>query len=177
MPAFLENSMKIVAIDIETADCSYPCEIGVAEIADGMVINSKSWLVKPSCFPRMNPKHQAIHGIDISELESAPTFRDIWPELKPYIEGSLLIAHNAQFDIDCIAKEMYRFGIKTEPLRYCCTCEQSRRYLSLENNKLGSVCKYLGINIGKHHRAKDDAVAAAKIYLALPKTRIKTMEI
>jgi len=167
--------MKVVAIDVETADWNYPCEIGVAEIIEGNVVDSKSWLIKPSCYPRMNPDHYAIHGISNHQLENAPSFKDVWIDLRTYIEGSLLIAHNAQFDIDCISSEMKRWMIKCKPLRYCCTCHQARKHLNLPNYKLETVCKHLGIDIKGHHRAKHDAISAGQVYFALPKTGVKIM--
>ena len=165
--------MKIVSIDVETADWGYPCEIGIAEIIDGKIVSSKSWLVKPSCFPKMNAEHQAIHGITNEQLEHAPTFKEIWSELKPYIEGVLLVAHNVKFDIDCIVSEMQRHRIKTKPLHGYCTCLQAREHLNIPSHKLDAVCKHLGIEIGNHHRAEHDAIAAAKIHLALPKRGVK----
>jgi len=110
--------MKIIAIDVETADTGHICEIGVAEIDSGKITGSKSWLVKPLCYPRMNPEHQAIHGITNAQLEHAPTFKELWSELKYHIEGKLLVAHNAKFDIECLASEITRNGIKTYPIRY-----------------------------------------------------------
>ena len=39
--------MTYTAIDFETAHANYPCEIGLTRVEDGIILESKSWLIKP----------------------------------------------------------------------------------------------------------------------------------
>jgi DNA polymerase-3 subunit epsilon len=161
--------MRLIGCDIETSDWGYPCEIAFAEIMPDNAVLSKSWLVKPSNHPHMSERHQQIHGITVEELENAPTLEKLWPEIKGYFQGSLIIAHNAAFDIQTIIAELKRYKIKPPALKYFCTCNQARRNLKLSNYRLDTVCYRLGIEMKGHHRAEADAVSAAKIYMALSK--------
>ena len=43
--------MNFTAIDFETAHAEFPCEIGLTRVENGIIINTKSWLIKPACFP------------------------------------------------------------------------------------------------------------------------------
>ena len=91
--------MNFTAIDFETAHAEFPCEIGLTRVENGIIINTKSWLIKPACFPYMNYWNQKVHGISSSDLASSPTFEDLWSELKPWFEDNYLVAHNAAFDM------------------------------------------------------------------------------
>jgi len=91
--------MNFVAIDFETAHAAFPCEIGLSRVENGKIIQSKSWLIKPACFPYMNPWNERVHGISSKDVATAQTFEDIWGELKSWLDESLLVAHNAAFDM------------------------------------------------------------------------------
>ena len=167
--------MEFLAIDVETAASGHICEIGCARVANRQITDICSWLVKPSCYPNFSPAHQAIHGIHAADLKNASTFKELWEsDLERLITPkTVLIAHNATFDVEQIATEMKRNGIKPLPIRYFCTMQQSRKWLKgLEGYGLKSVCKFLKIDLHNHHRAKDDAVATAKIYIKLPRNNV-----
>jgi DNA polymerase-3 subunit epsilon len=168
---------KCLAIDIETADWGYPCEIALAEIRDSGVFPLKSWLVKPSCYPAMNPEMESIHGISSERLKDAPTLKDIWGEISCIINRATLVGHNIRFDIGAIKKELERYGITCRVFPCVCTLEQSRIHLNIKSHKLLNVCRHLGIEIKNHHSALSDAEAAARIFIKLPKTGIKLMNL
>ncbi|GAB5490320.1 MAG: hypothetical protein Phog2KO_05350 [Phototrophicaceae bacterium] len=46
----------------------------------------------------MNPKAQATHGISLEDLQDAPTFPELYGQLKSIIEGKRLITYNFDFD-------------------------------------------------------------------------------
>jgi DNA polymerase-3 subunit epsilon len=169
---FLESIMEFLAIDVETADWGHICEIGCVTIAGKELINPRSWLVRPCCYPALNPEHMEINKIRATELEGAPTFKELWDaELYRIIRpDAVLIAHNATFDVSQIQTEIKRNGIRPQPIRYFCTLNQARVHLKgMESYSLDSVCRFLKIDLHNHHRALADAIAAAKIFMKLPK--------
>ena len=81
--------MTYTAIDFETAHANYPCEIGLTRVEDGIIIESKSWLIKPACFPYMNPWNERVHGISAAKVANAATFEELWGELKTWIDDRM----------------------------------------------------------------------------------------
>lgn len=58
--------LVFTAIDVETAneDLSSICQIGIATVRDGAVLDVWTTLINP--LGRFSPRHTAIHGIDKS---------------------------------------------------------------------------------------------------------------
>lgn len=162
---YLEIVMNFVAIDFETAHANYPCEIGLTLVEDGLVKMSRSWLIKPACFPYMNPWNQRVHGISNEELVSAPTFEELWTEIKPYLEDKIVVAHNAAFDMKVLKSALNYYDLAVPWIEYFCSVSLSRKvWKQLPGHSLGVVCQYHNI-VFKHHRAGDDAKACAQIAL------------
>jgi DNA polymerase-3 subunit epsilon len=155
--------MNFTAIDFETAHANYPCEIGLSKVENGQIIDSKSWLIKPACFPYMNPWNQRVHGISNSHLVNAINFDELWSELKPWFDDSTLVAHNAAFDMRVLRAALAHYDLAIPNAEYFCSVSLSKKvWKNLPSHSLGVVCEYHNIKF-RHHRAGDDAEACAKI--------------
>lgn len=157
--------MNFTAIDFETAHAEFPCEIGLTRVENGKIMDSASWLIKPACFPFMNPWNQRVHGISSADVASASTFEDLWIELKPWLEDQYLVAHNAAFDMRVLRSSLRYYELAVPWSEYFCSVSLSRRvWKHLPSHSLGSVSQYHNIQFN-HHRAGDDAKACAIIAL------------
>lgn len=159
--------MDFVAIDFETANSKRDsaCALGIAIVKENKVIERKSWLIKPNKleFYWYNIK---IHGITEDDVIDKPEFNEIWPELKPYLENNIIVAHNASFDISVLRglSKIYKFDMPQT--KYICTRKLARKlWPGLASYKLYTVAKrHLKINF-KHHDPSDDAYACAMILI------------
>ena len=157
--------MTFTAIDFETAHADFPCEIGLAKVENGIIIDSKSWLIKPACFPYMNYWNQKVHGISSADVASALTFEELWNELKPWLDEKYLVAHNAAFDMRVLRSALSYYDLATPWIEYFCSVSLSRKvWKHLPSHSLGTVSQYHNIKFN-HHRAGDDAKACALITL------------
>ncbi len=157
--------MNFTAIDFETAHRYFPCEIGLTRVEDGKITASGSWLIRPACFPYMNPHHKAIHGISSTDVERAKTFEELWGELKPWVEDQLVVAHNAPFDMNVLRASLAYYDLAVPWIEYFCSVRLSRKiWKNLPSHSLGNLCEYHNIRFN-HHRAGEDALACAKIVL------------
>lgn len=157
--------MNFTAIDFETAHADFPCEIGLTRVVDGQIVQSKSWLIKPACFPYMNPWNERVHGISSHQVSTAMTFEALWSELKPWLEDNYLVAHNAAFDMRVLRSTLAYYDLATPWVEYFCSVSLSRKtWKHLPGHSLGVVSQYHNIKFN-HHRAGDDAEACAKIAL------------
>ena len=157
--------MTFTAIDFETADASFPCEIGLSRVENGVITESKSWLIKPACFPHMNPWNQRVHGISSKDVSKSLTFDELWAELHPWMEDSILVAHNAAFDMRVLRAALACYDLAIPRVQYFCSVNLSRKvWTQLSSHSLSSVSQFHDIHFN-HHRAGDDATVCARITL------------
>ncbi|MGM0420531.1 MAG: PolC-type DNA polymerase III [Bacillota bacterium] len=162
------SDQTFVVFDLETtglrANKEKIIEIGAVKISEGIIVDTYSNLINPE--KRISPKITSLTGISNEEVKNAPVFADKAQDFKEFISGSVLVAHNIDFDHSFLKEEFKRIGeeLPTQPL--IDTVELSRALLpELKSYKLNKVAKALGINLDNHHRAEDDARAAADIFL------------
>ncbi|GIM28810.1 DNA polymerase III subunit epsilon [Clostridium polyendosporum] len=160
--------MDFVAIDFETANekRNSPCSLGITVIKNNEIVEEKYWLIKPKEM-RFAPMNIWIHGIREEDVVNAKEFHELWDELLPYFDNTLVIAHNASFDISVLRKTLDLYNLQYPNFNYCCTMVMSRNFFPyLDNAKLNTVNNHLGYEF-KHHHASADASAAANILLKI----------
>jgi DNA polymerase-3 subunit epsilon len=157
--------MTFTAIDFETAHASFPCEIGLTRVDNGEIIESKFWLIKPACYPYMNPWNQKVHGISSKDVSTASTFEELWGELSSWLEDSVLVAHNAAFDMRVLRAALACYDLAIPRVEYFCSVNVSRKvWTQLSSHSLDALSRYHHIHFN-HHRAGDDAEVCAMIAL------------
>ncbi|MBN1298546.1 MAG: hypothetical protein JW997_02550, partial [Actinobacteria bacterium] len=99
------------------------------------------------------------------DVEKKPEFYRVWPSIKKYIADSIIIAHNASFDLSVLKAVLKVYAIDIPEIYYACTVSLARMvWKDFKNYKLNTVAENLAINF-KHHCAKDDAFACASIVI------------
>lgn len=159
--------MDFITIDFETAtsDADSACEIGLSFVKDNKVVDTRSWLIKPLCYPRFNYWNVKIHGIRPEDVSDALEFHQIWKEIEPLIEDQFLIAHNASFDFTVLRKTLDAYGLQYPRLQYACSVRFTRLiWTGLTHYNLKALCNMHNIQF-RHHRAASDAQATAEMVL------------
>lgn len=119
---------------------------------------------------KVHPDAQAVHGISDAELIDKPTFADLAAELLEFIDGAMLIAHNASFDIGFLDAEFSRIGMpRIDPAMVIDTLAMARRKHPMGPNTLDALCRRYGID--NSHRTKHgallDSELLAEVYIEL----------
>ncbi|MBQ1890443.1 MAG: 3'-5' exonuclease [Selenomonas sp.] len=156
--------MNFAAIDFETATSARDsaCSVAVVEVKEGKLYDSYYTLIQPPG-NRYNWFNTRIHGITREDTAAAPSFAAIWPELRQHLEGRIVVAHNARFDMGVLGACLAREGLATPDFAYCDTVAISRKaWPELANHKLDTVGSFLHIEFN-HHNALDDARTCAYI--------------
>lgn len=158
--------MDFISIDFETANDkrTSACSLGITVVKSGIIVEKFYTLIKPkeNIFKPMNIW---IHGISEEDVKSEKTFKELWPVLKKYIDGNLIVAHNAYFDIDVLLHTLESYNLKLKNCTYLCTVDVSKKfYQGLPNNKLSTLAEMLNIDF-KHHNASDDSIVAASVFI------------
>ena len=162
--------MDFVAIDFETANSrrESACAIGLTYVENMVIVDQEYFLIRPTPF-YFDAINQSVHGISEREVESAPTFDQVWTKISSRIHNKQLIAHNASFDFSVLRYVLNAYGIPFPDIKYGCTLQLFRKLaLPLENNKLSTLAKYYNLSLD-HHNALSDSVVCAQIAIQLMK--------
>jgi len=160
-----------VAVDVETTGLSFRrggriIEIGALAIEEGEIVSEFETLLH--CDAVIPWQVSQIHGITQTMLQGKPTFREILPSFCRFIRDSVLIAHNAPFEVGFLRAEFGRLGLPLK-LRSICTLRLSQRYFpELPNHRLETVYNYImgqKNRANQCHRALADARMVAAIWL------------
>jgi len=100
-------------------------------------------------------------------LNTAPKFHEIAKRVIEITSGTVLVAHNAQFDYRILQLEFKRLGFDFS-MKSICTVILSQELLpDQESYKLGRLSRSLGIPIKDRHRASGDAIATVELFKIL----------
>jgi DNA polymerase-3 subunit epsilon len=157
--------MNFVTIDFETAKHSREsaCAVGLVKYQDGKAIDSFYSLIRPPIL-YIRPDFTEIHGLTVEDVKDAPGFTDIWESnIKPFIGGFPLAAHNASFDMGVLRAVLEWYDLPIPRLKYFCTLALSRRtWPELESHALPALAENFGI-VYNAHNALDDAMTCGKV--------------
>lgn len=107
----------------------------------------------------------AINGITDDMVMDAPAISKVLPEFLKFIDGSVLVAYNAGFDLGFLESAM---GDKSDLLKDYHVIDAlvlaRRLFPDLGRYNLGSVAGALGIAHASEHRAMADAVMTWKVF-------------
>lgn len=157
---------SIAVLDFETANHqpNSACQLGIAIVEPWKIVREKRWMVRPQ---RMyfSPRCVAVHGITAKDVLNAPTWDEIWPEVCEWIDGSVMVAHNAGFDANVLMSTCLAHDIAISPIDVLCTRLVSKRsWPSLRSHSLASMAEYLSI-VFTHHDALEDAKVSARLLI------------
>ena len=161
------DQVPITSLDLETtglqASGDRVVEAAVVRLEPNGVLRQRSYLINPG-YPIPEASIE-VHGITDAMVADAPSFTAILPRLTELIEGAVLIAHNAPFDIGFIEAECARCElVPPKPLVVVDTLVLARKVFRLPRCGLGTLSERIGLPLPNAHRALADARAALVLY-------------
>jgi len=170
-----------VVFDIETTGLSvindYIIEIGAVKIKNGEIIDRYQSFVNPEI--NLSNFIKDLTNINDDDLKDARLIENVLPEFINFIKDSILVAHNAQFDITFIRQKAFEIGFEINN-NYIDTLNLARYFYNdkLKRFNLKALSRYFKVELENHHRADVDAEATSKVWLKmlydLREKRIKT---
>lgn len=152
---------NFVAVDFETmtAELTSACAVGLVKVINGYVQQQFYSLINPIPDDR-DVLNTAVHGITLDMVADAPTFKQLFPLLKSFINDLPIVCHNRGADINIMRRCMEHYSLTGIDLNnnYCT--------YKMTGLSLSSCCKQYGITMGEHHNALNDALVCAKVFLA-----------
>ncbi|PHJ38927.1 hypothetical protein P378_06350 [Desulforamulus profundi] len=166
------TDLEYVVLDFETTGFSPQTdeiiEIGAVKYRNGEEVDRYGTLVKPE--KEIPFEVTKLTGITSEMLREAPAGPQALAALRDFIGDTVLVAHNAAFDLGFL-KVGFRKHLQQEVQnRVIDTLGVARVALpQLKNHKLDTLVKEFKIELANHHRAVDDAAATGKLWQILMK--------
>lgn len=144
-------------------------EIGAYKIENGQIMQSFSTFINPQ--RKLSDEIKKLTGITDDMLSDAPTYEDVMPDFFKFCSGSILVGHNIEgFDFKFVEYYCARLGYILERRTIDTIRLSQELLLGLSNYKLNTIADKFNIAFN-HHRATDDALATAKIFIELIKLK------
>lgn len=159
--------MRFVAIDVETAnsDMASICSIGVAAFENGSLTSEWYSLIDPEDY--FDPVNISIHGITESDVQGAPTFKDVAIDIERHLGSQIVVTHT-HFDRVAMHQAAGRWAIQAPTCTWLDSARVARRTwadCAKSGYGLANVCKMIGYTFD-HHNALEDAKAAGHVMIA-----------
>jgi DNA polymerase-3 subunit epsilon len=128
-------------------------EICVERVRGDVVEARVDRLVDPG--QRRGAEH--VHGLGEIQLAGAPPFAAVAEEVCAAIEGAVVVAHAAAWDLAFLGEELRRAGLEARAPKHAIdTLVLCRRAFHLPSYALQKVAASIGFSAERAHRASDD---------------------
>ena len=167
MPAQNPAEAYFAFLDVETTGLDPNsgdkiCEIAVIKTVGGQIADKFVALINPG---RNIPERAvSIHGITQTMVNRAPLFRDIADDLLDFLTDTVIVAHNARFDLEFLGSELRNLNLSLPENNVIDTLAIARRYYTFPSNNLGDIARYIGLPLDKQHRALADVTTTKDIF-------------
>lgn len=157
-----------VVVDLETTGGSPTAdqitEIGAVKVRGGEVLGEFATLVNPGV--PIPPQITVLTGITTAMVLDAPRLAEVFPSFLEFIRGTVLVAHNARFDVGFLRAATKSLGATWAVSDVVDTLALARRVVSKDeapNHKLASLAHLFRSPTTPDHRALSDAKATVDV--------------
>ena len=153
-------------LDLETTGLSFRTEkiteVGIMKVKNGEVIDEFSCFVNPE--KPIPQKVVEVTNITDDMVKDAETIDKVFPKILEFVGDSILVAHNADFDIGFLKYNASQLGYELNNT-YLDTLRLAKSlFPDFKKYKLGFIADKLGIVVEVAHRALDDVDTTVKVF-------------
>lgn len=153
-------------LDLETTGFSAVTEkvteVGIMKMKNGEVIDKFSTFVNPE--KHIPERVSEITNITDSMVKDAPKIEEVFPKILEFIKDTVVVAHNASFDIGFLKQIAKRLGYDFNPTCIDTLALAKELFPEYKRYKLERIASNLGIEVTVAHRALDDVDTTVKVF-------------
>lgn len=167
MPSKNLSDITFAFLDVETTGLDpclghRICEIAVLKTRGGKALGKLQTLINPG--RDISPQAASVNGITDDMIRGAPFFRDVAWDILNSLRDSVIVAHNAPFDLRFLFAEFVGIKLPHPENDVIDTLSIARRHYNFPSNSLGKIARYLGISTVGEHRAFADVRITNEIF-------------
>jgi len=141
--------------------------IGAARIVNGRLLSEETFeqLIDPR--RPLSPASIAVHGITPERLAGQPTIGTVLPRFHRFVEDTVLIGHNAAFDLRFLQLKEAHTGVVFDQPVLDTLLLSALLHPNQESHSLDAIAQRLGVEIVERHTALGDAIATGEVFLRM----------
>jgi DNA polymerase III subunit epsilon len=166
-----KRGYRSVVFDVETTGLSTRMgdrviEIGAVAVEGNKIVDEFHSLIQVS--QPINPFARMVHGITKEMLKGQPTADVVMPKFHAFIQKSLLVAHNASFDVRFMSHELSLMKLDMNNVCFCTLKLGRSMFPHLPSHDLETLYQQFYKKPPQvMHRALQDARTTARIWMKL----------
>jgi DNA polymerase III epsilon subunit len=141
------------------------CEVGIVLTEGKRIQDTYRTLVNPGRL--LSPVAASTNGLTDAELATAPPFEDVADELSAYLGDSVVVCHNARFDLQFLDSEFQRMEREVQIPNLIDTLFIAREYFDLPSNSLRALAEAFQVSMDESRHALDDALICRGVFFEM----------
>jgi DNA polymerase-3 subunit epsilon len=163
------NQLAYTVFDTETTGLNPSAGDEIISIGAVRIVNNR--LLRNETYEQLvDPKRpieaisQTVHGISNEMLRGRPVIDEVLPQFHAFSEDTVLVAHNAAFDMRFLQMKEESTGIRfTQPVLDTLLLSEVL-HPNQESHALETIAERLGIKVTDRHTALGDALVTAEVF-------------
>jgi DNA polymerase III subunit epsilon len=164
--------LAYTVFDTETTGLEPSAGDEIIQIGATRIVAGK--LRRQECFEQLvDPQRSvptagvAIHGIQPEQLLGQPTIHAVLPAFHGFAQDTVLVAHNAAFDMRFLQLKEASTGIKFSQPVLDTLLLSAVIHPQQDSHRLEAICERLGVTVLGRHTALGDAMVTAEVFLKM----------
>ncbi len=154
-------------LDVETTGLSAwfgdrVCEIAIERVHRNEIQDSFTTLINPE--REISPGAARVNGLTYDDVCDAPIFSEIGERVESMLADTVIVCHNAPFDLGFIDNEFSRLEKNFHASQVVDTLRLARQFFYFHSNSLGSIAEELAIPTPNAHRALGDVITTRRVF-------------
>jgi len=142
-------------------------QVGAARIVNNRLLRREAFSQLVDPMRPLRPEGIPIHGITEDMVRGQPTIEAVLPAFHEFAEDTVLIAHNAAFDMRFLQLKEEATGVRFAQPVLDTLLLSAVVHPNQESHKLDAIAERLGVVIEKRHSALEDALATGEVFIKL----------
>lgn len=159
----MEGILTVLDFETTSTQNPYAIEIGLIALDENLeeVARYES-VIKPPI--QVSKEILGFTRLTANQIETAPSFEDIWPDLHKYLSERVVVAHFAEFENKVLYKEFLRLGIEEFIPTSLCSLKMTKEiFPRLGKYSLEFLTDHFGISHDSSHQAISDVISTVDL--------------